>query len=55
MSNFEEWQETRELLVSAFDPGQLREGANQLVGQVGVLFRIWEPHPDGLPFLAPQV
>jgi hypothetical protein len=27
----------------------LREGANQLEGQVGVLRRIWEPHPNDFP------
>src|SRR6185369_11764777 len=38
----------REGLASAFGPDQLREGAKSTGGQVGVLYRTWEPHPDGL-------
>lgn len=33
----------------AFDPAQLVEGANQLVGQVGVLRRILGTSPQRLP------
>ena len=32
MSKSDGWQDTEEVLAWAFDSGQLREGANQLVG-----------------------
>ena len=36
-------------LDEAFIRASLREGAkSNWLGQVGVLFRIWEPHPNGL-------
>ena len=38
----------RERLVRAFDPAQLREGAMSTGGQVGVLSRVWVPHPSDL-------
>jgi hypothetical protein len=38
----------RERLVCAFGLAQLREGAMSTGGQVGVLSRIWEPHPSDL-------
>jgi hypothetical protein len=47
ISNSDEWQEPRASRV-AFDPDQLREGAKSTGGQVGVLNRIWVPHPNGL-------
>jgi ubiquinone/menaquinone biosynthesis C-methylase UbiE len=49
MSNADDWQDSEEFSRGAFDSAQLREGANQLEGQVGVLRRIWEPHPNDFP------
>jgi|GEM_PF-6236119 len=55
MSNSDEWQDTEKFSRVRLVRHQLREGANQLVGQVGVLRRILGTSPQRPPLiLAPH-